>query len=344
MLEHGGMLRQAAARYGRPPEAWLDLSTGLNPRGWPVPRIPAWCWSRLPEDDDGLERVARMHYGVDHILPVAGSQAAIQALPRLRPPSLVAVLDPGYAEHVRAWRHAGHVVRACTADRLDEAVARSDVVVLIHPNNPTGARFPLEQLVAWHARLAARNGWLVVDEAFMDATPAHSLCGQGARPGLIVLRSLGKFFGLAGARVGFVVAHPALLGPLRELLGPWHLSAPARWIAAAALADRAWQETTRQRLRNDGMRLRRLLDRHRLGPTGGCDLFQWICTANAPAVHEALAQRGILIRLFADCPGLRFGLPGRESEWRRLARALTTLDLAPGVRPTWGARRSGHRA
>jgi len=191
MLEHGGRLRQAARRYSIPSGEWLDLSTGINPRGWPVPAPPRIAWSRLPEDDDGLEAAARAYYGSRSLLAVAGSQAAIQALPRLRDRARVSVLHPGYFEHAHAWRCAGHQVISVTAERLDAAVAASDVLVLIHPNNPTGARFPVDELLAWQARLDARGGWLVVDEAFMDATPEASLAPFCPRFGLILLRSLG---------------------------------------------------------------------------------------------------------------------------------------------------------
>lgn len=326
-LHHGGRLRAAAARYGIALEQWLDLSTGINPNGWPVPEIPPASWARLPEDDDGLEQAARSYYGAEHLLPVAGSQAAIQALPRLRPRSRVAVLDPGYAEHAYAWRNAGHEVAAVAAERLDEAVQDSDVLLLIHPNNPTGVRFPVEQLLHWHARLAARGGWLVVDEAFMDVTPEHSLCRHTARPGLIVLRSLGKFFGLAGARVGFVCAHPALLVQLHGILGPWSVSAPARWIATSALTDSIWQDAARQRLGTDGARLHTLLARHGLSPDGGCALFQWLRTPDAQHLHEALARQGILTRLFIESSSLRFGLPGNEADWTRLEAALPGLTV-----------------
>ena len=344
MLEHGGKLRQAATRYGLPVEDWLDLSTGINPNGWPVPEIPSACWARLPEDDDGLEQAARSYYGAEHLLPVAGSQAAIQTLPRLRPQSRVAVLDPGYAEHAYAWRNAGHEVTGVAAERLDEVVQDSDVLLLIHPNNPTGARFSVEQLLDWHTRLTARGGWLVVDEAFMDITPERSLCAYSARPGLIVLRSLGKFFGLAGARVGFVCAHPALLAQLHSLLGPWSVSAPARWVATSALADRAWQDAARQRLGAEGARLHTLLARHGLNPDGSCALFQWVRMPDAQDLHEALACQGILTRLFIEssslrfgrsqlpasrdtCASLRFGLPGDEIAWARLDAALSSVTV-----------------
>ncbi|WP_328988119.1 threonine-phosphate decarboxylase CobD [Thiorhodovibrio winogradskyi] len=324
----------AAARFGIPASDWLDLSTGVNPNGWPVPAVPASCWQRLPEDDDGLETAARAYYGGAALLPVAGSQAAIQVLPRLRQQlqgrSRVAVLTPGYAEHAAAWRGAGHLVSVidalgpadAIAARIDAALADSEVLVLIHPNNPSGLRLPADQLLDWHRRLAARGGWLLVDEAFMDATPGQSLAAHGPRPGLIVLRSLGKFFGLAGARVGFVLGEPALLASLRALLGPWSVSGPARWVATRALEDRAWQAHTRAELTRSGQRLCDLLDQHGLTPTASCALFAWVCTDRAETRWRQLAAQGILTRLFDAPASLRFGLPGGEDAWQRLAHAL----------------------
>ncbi len=328
MLEHGGRLRLAAARYGIPLADWLDLSTGINPCAWPVPAVPAAVWTRLPENEDGLTEAACSYYGTHALLPVAGSQAAIQALPQLRAPCRVAVIRPGYAEHAHAWRHAGHAVTPVSTEELGDAVPQSDVLVVINPNNPTGARFSPEQLLDWHARLAARGGWLMVDEAFVDAMPERSLAPCCNRPGLIVLRSLGKFFGLAGARVGFVAAEPALLDRLQAQLGPWTVTAPSRWVAARALADSPWQQTARLRLAQDGGRLASLLSRNGLAPHGGCALFQWVCTPRAAELHDRLARRGILTRRFDDPPSLRFGLPGNEAGWVRLGTALQALSEA----------------
>ena len=322
MLEHGGGLRVVAERYGIPLGDWLDLSTGINPQGWPVPPIPATVWRRLPEVNDSLEAAAATYYGTESLLPVAGSQAAIQALPQLRAPGRVGILSPSYAEHAHAWRRVGHQVELLPADSLDAAITRLDALVLVHPNNPTGVRFPLELLLDWSARLAVRGGWLVVDEAFMDATPEGSMAHHVGLPGLIVLRSLGKFFGLAGARVGFVLAEPAVLEGLWEHLGPWTVTGPSRWVAARALSDHAWQVTARHALDRARSRLADLLKRQRLPVAGGTELFQWAPIPDAAFWRDALARRGILVRHFTDPPALRFGLPGGESAWRRLELAL----------------------
>ena len=319
MLEHGGKLLAAAARYGIKQDNWLDLSTGINPAGWPAPAIPAAVWQRLPETEDGLLEAAAAYYGSAAVLPVAGSQAAIQALPRLRAACRVGVPHPAYAEHAHAWRAAGHAVIAWDAGQNIDPL---DVLVLVHPNNPSGQTYTRAQLLDWHARLAARGGWLVVDEAFIDATPTESLADVFPRPGLIILRSLGKFFGLAGARVGFVLAEPTLLAALNKLMGPWAVSAPSRWVARAALADIAWQQAARAALPAAGARLADLLRSHGLAPAGGTALFQWVRTPDAAGWHERLARQGILTRLFADPASLRFGLPLAEPDWARLDAAL----------------------
>lgn len=326
LLEHGGRLLRAAREYDIAPAHWLDLSTGISPHAWPVPAIPPRAWHRLPEDDDGLVEVACDYYGAPQLLPVAGSQAAIQTLPLLRPPSRVGVLAPGYAEHAHAWRRAGHVVELLPATDLIAQAERFDVLVLIHPNNPGGERFEVNALLKLHATLAARGGWLLVDEAFIDVTPEHSLCAYGGREGLIVLRSVGKFFGLAGARAGFVCAAPALLNVLRDRLGPWTLNGPARYVLTQALADREWQAQARARLRADGDRLATLLAARGLAPSAGCALFQWRRDDNAAALHRALALHGILTRLFDTPSSLRFGLPGNEAEFARLDIALSELE------------------
>lgn len=328
MLEHGGRLARAARRYGIPVSRWVDLSTGINPHGWPVPQPTADAWRRLPDDDD-LDALACAYYGAPHVLATAGTQAAIQALPRLRARGRVGVIAPGYAEHAHAWARAGHDVSSLPADALVAQAGAFNVVVLIHPNNPGGERFDRDVLLDLHARLASRGGWLVIDEAFIDATPEASIADATARDGLVVLRSAGKFFGLAGARVGFVAAAAALLERLRDELGPWPIAAPSRAAVAGALADRTWQAKTRERLVAESARLRDLLAAHGLAPHGGCALFQWVKVSNAAALHEALAREAILTRLFDEPASLRFGLPANEDAWSRLSAALKAVAPSP---------------
>ncbi|NVM80143.1 cobalamin biosynthetic protein CobC [Duganella sp. SG902] len=321
MLEHGGNLRDAAQRFGR--DDWVDLSTGINPRWYPAPTLDGNAWHRLPEPDPALTAAAQAFYGAPHMLPVAGTQAAIQTLPRLRKPSRVAVSAPSYAEHAHHWADHGHTLTLTPYDELEDAVAHHDVVVVVNPNNPTGAAVPAAQLLRWAERLAARGGWLVVDEAFGDTAQHNSVAAHSALPGLIVLRSVGKFFGLAGIRLGFVAAHPALLRDLADLLGPWTISGPAQQIALAALTDQAWQDQTRRELRASGERLRALLAAHGIRASG-TPLFQWWAERQPEAFWQHMAERGIWVRLFTQAGrGIRLGLPPDEAGWQRLQAALT---------------------
>lgn len=325
MLEHGGRLRAAAIRHGIPLSEWLDLSTGINPDGWPVPPLPASVWNRLPEDDDGLDAAAAAYYGNDQLLALAGSQAAIQMLPALLPRAAVACLAPLYAEHPYAWQQAGHKVRLLQHASLTRALsAVTPYVVCCNPNNPTAAAQTRTAVLDAAAQLHKRGGWLIVDEAFIDATPEHSVtpeAASAAAPNLIVFRSLGKFFGLAGARVGFLFAPAPLRDKLREALGPWTLAGPSREVARQALADRDWHAAARQRLATSSARLAQLLGR--CGTVSHTALFATLHDACAPALAEFLATRGILVRSFPEQPLLRCGLPAEDSDWQRLETALT---------------------
>ena len=324
MLEHGGQLRSAAAHHGIPLADWLDLSTGINPNGWPVPPLPAAIWQRLPEDDDGLEAAAAAYYGNPDCLAVAGSQAAIQCLPTLLPRAAVACLAPLYNEHPLAWQRAGHRVRLLQNTTLQRTLrATTPYVLLCNPNNPTAHRHSREELLDAAKQLGQRGGTLIVDEAFIDATPEDSLtalAGSNEFPNLIVLRSLGKFFGLAGTRIGFVFAGSGLCARMRDSMGPWTVSGPARAVARLALLDTDWQLAGRIRLRAAGERLRTLLEP--LGEVTATPLFATLSHPQAHALYEHLARAAILTRRFPDSPLLRVGLPGDESGWQRLAAAV----------------------
>ncbi|MEG3638520.1 threonine-phosphate decarboxylase CobD [Magnetococcus sp. PR-3] len=325
-LHHGGRLYQAAAEFDIPLTQWLDLSTGIHPQGWrPARSMPDSCWNRLPEEEDGLLSAAQHYYGTAHILPIAGSQAAIQTVPRLCGVGKVGILTPTYAEHAHAWRQAGHQVVEVKGDQVSALLPELNVLVVVNPNNPTGTYYSKQQLMAWLQQLSSHDGLLVVDEAFMDATPEASLLDQVGVPGLVVLRSLGKFFGLAGARVGFCMGPAPWLSRMAEWLGPWTLSHPARWVATGALKDENWQQRTRQELPKLSHRLMTGLTDAGLTPTGGTGLFQYVRHFQAKQIGYRLAQKGILVRGFESPSALRFGLPGEEAQWQRFQQALSAV-------------------
>ncbi len=254
------------------------------------------------------------------------------ALPRLRAPCRVGVPTPGYQEHGHSWSCAGHHVISLDWAQVsgeDESwLDDLDVLVWINPNNPTGNTIEPERLLRWHQRLQCRGGWLIVDEAFVDGYPALSLGFATGREGLVVLRSLGKFFGLAGVRAGAVLTGLALAERLRHTIGPWTVSGPARHVMRQALADERWQAATAERLSADSQRLGRLLDAHGLDGSGGTRLFRYVEHPRSTELADGLARHGILVRRFDHPPALRFGLPGSEAEWERLSQALAACRMS----------------
>jgi len=323
VLEHGGKLLRAAQHYGIPLTDWLDLSTGINPEVYPVRAIDPACWNRLPEDDDGLEAAAAAYYGNDRLLVLPGSQAGIQALPATFRPLVIACVSPLYEEHPQAWERAGHKLRRLP--NLARALAASTPnILLCNPCNPTAMLRPRAELLDAAAQLQRRGGWLIVDEAFADPEPENgiaALAGSDEAPNLIVLRSLGKFFGLAGARVGFVFGAADKLDRLREMLGPWPVAHPSRAVARQALEDFDWQAATRERLAASSQRLADLLAP--LGEVARTALFCTLKSKQIAELAEHFSLRAILTRQF-DTHGLvRFGLPGSEAAWQRLAQAVS---------------------
>lgn len=322
---HGGALAQVRAAHPNAPDPWIDLSTGINPRPWPVPPLSADAWTRLPEPAraTGLERAAARAFGVADpaaVVATPGTQAAIQMLPRLIPGRRLAILGFTYQEHAHVWREAGREVTV--VERLDE-LAAADVGLLVNPNNPDGRRVEVDRLVALAAVFAAKGGTLVVDEAFADADRPPRTLAPILPEGAVVLRSFGKTWGLAGIRLGFVLGRPDFADRMRRAFGPWAVSGPAIEIGEAALADATWLAATRERLAADAERLDRMLAAAGFDFRGGTPLFRLVAHPRALAIADRLADAGIHVRRFPHDPALlRFGLPGAEGEWLRLAAAL----------------------
>lgn len=327
--EHGGKIATAAAKYDIAPDLWLDLSTGLSPLPYPVGDIPAEDWHRLPDDDSHLVEAAARYYGTADLIAVPGSQAAIQLLPRLRRKhSKVAIVHPTYNEHHYWWKGFGHSVSLIAHQDLLQAARQSDVVVVANPNNPDGRLYETNLLLQAHQSLSERDGWLIVDEAFVDTVPKYSLTSTASSlPGLFALRSVGKFFGLAGARVGFVAAATRHLSGLKELSGPWTVAGPSAHVCSRALLDAQFQLCAMSTLRKSSARLGLLLKEIGLELVGATDFFVTVYSAYAEEIQDALARNAILTRRFSEQSWLRFGLPGAEHEWRRLQLTLeTALD------------------
>jgi cobalamin biosynthetic protein CobC len=326
-IEHGGDLAAAAAAWGTPPEGWLDLSTGINPHPYLVLPPPHEAWTRLPDTGVVMRLVAaaaRCYGAPDPSLVVAapGTQALIQWLPLLVGRTRVAVLGPTYAEHAAAWRAAGHAVTEVGGLAALKAAAPG-VAVIVNPNNPDGRRVAPADIMDLAARLAERRGLVVVDEAFADIAPEISVAAHAGAPGLVVLRSFGKFFGLAGIRLGFALTWPEMAEALRSALGPWAVSGPAAAIATGALADETWIAITRQRLKLSMEQMESLLRRAGLEVLGATSLFALAAHDQAQGLHAHLARQGIWVRRFPERPyWLRFGLPPESGGWERLDGAL----------------------
>ncbi|MEL6784232.1 MAG: threonine-phosphate decarboxylase CobD [Pseudomonadota bacterium] len=327
---HGGRLDEAVAQYGGIKGKWLDLSTGINPSAYPVGDLPATAWHALPDNaaEVKAEQAARACYGVaeEASLSMApGTQAHIQQLPFLFKPQDVAIVGFTYQEHGVCWSRAGHSV--FVTDGLESAEATARIIVVVNPNNPDGRVCDPEALKALARRLGPKGGLLVVDESFGDVMPEVSLVPECGRDGLLVMRSLGKFFGLAGARFGVAVGAVGLCERLNERLGPWAVSGPALHAATTALADKKWQLRTRKKLAEGRMQLERVLKNNGLTILGGTDLFVLAQYAHAQELAQHLAQNHILVRPFPAKPDwLRFGLPGGKVGLNRLGKALASFE------------------
>lgn len=317
MRDHGGDLDSAARAFGG--AAWIDLSTGINRRPWPAPALSDHALTALPtaEDNARLIAAAAQAFGAPaaQILPLAGASAAIQLVPHVLPGRQAAVLSPTYNEHAASLVAAGWQVREVATVA---ALAGADLAIIVNPNNPDGRSFAPTEI----ATIAATVGHLVVDESFADARPDLSVAG--ARPdNVTVLRSFGKFWGLAGVRLGFALGAPDLLGRMAERAGPWSVSGPALEIGTLALADRDWHEATVSWLAEAALHLDQIVAPH-WPLVGGTHLFRLYQTPDAPAARDQLARAGIWSRIFPWHPHwIRLGIPGSRAEFDRLQQVFT---------------------
>ncbi|WP_322894668.1 MULTISPECIES: threonine-phosphate decarboxylase [unclassified Yoonia] len=306
--DHGGGIDAAIRLYGGTRAGWLDLSTGINPVPYPRPVLPADAWTALPDTGafTRLNDLARRFWNVPAtaaILPANGASAIIAALPRVFAQGAVSIPTPTYNEHAAAFGAAGWTIS-------DQA---QDAQVVVHPNNPDGRLWSEDDLTA---------PITIIDESFCDVMPDQSLIHLARRPDTIILKSFGKFWGLAGLRLGFAIGDPAVVAKLADILGPWQISGPALAIGAKALADPDWAETTRERLAKDSDRLDQLITAKGADLIGGTSLFRLYRVDDANAWQDRLAQGHVWSRIFPYADNwLRLGLPGPD-RWPQLEAAL----------------------
>lgn len=294
MRDHGGNLDWAIDRYGGSVREWTDLSTGINRSPYPLPVVPSSAWTTLPmrTATDALCAAASRAYASDApIVALAGAQAAIQLIPRLAAPRRAAVLGPTYNEHVAALRSTGWQVEVV---ETFDALSGADLAVVVNPNNPDGSLHDREALLD----LSTRVGRLVIDESFIDATPERSLAPLAGKAGLLVLRSFGKFYGLAGLRLGFALGSEPDIAALAEMSGPWPVSGAAIEIGTIALADEEWRRTTSIRLAGDANRLDALAAKAGWHLVGGTALFRLYDTPDSEAARSKLAGHYVWSRSF----------------------------------------------
>jgi cobalamin biosynthetic protein CobC len=324
---HGGRLREAAAAFPRAPTPWLDLSTGINPEPWRGARAEWSDLARLPDPAEigNLENIAADAFGVEDsrsVCATAGAEAGLRLLPAVIGAADIAIVSPTYSGHEAAWRLAGRSVTALSQQAAFEAAA--SVLVIVNPNNPDGRRIERSALLDLVTSRSRDGLWTIVDESFVEASPELSVSGATIER-LVVLRSFGKFYGLPGVRLGFVIAEPVAIKRLRALLGDWPVSADAVVIGRAAYLDESWCVQTRERLERDAHALDRSLATHGLTTVGGTSLFRLISTPLAGSLFTGLCERGILTRPFQGAEDhLRIGVP-READLARLAAALERL-------------------
>lgn len=307
--DHGGNLAAAILQFGGERAGWLDLSTGINPRSYPIGALSAASWSALPDQDaavaliDAARRIWRVPPGAD-VLAVPGASAAIATIPRIATAGRVSIPGPTYNEHEAAFRAAGW--------QIDQT---ADCKVVVHPNNPDGR--------LWQAGELPASTLSVIDESFCDVSPELSLIDQAELPGRLILKSFGKFWGLAGLRLGFVIGDPVLVAAIADQMGPWPVSGPALEIGRIALSDDTWADQTRARLSGDAQRLDNLMAAKGMDVLGGTTLFRLYDTADAKGLRDRLARAHVWSRIFPYSDRwIRLGLPDRDADWAQLEGAL----------------------
>tara|TARA_Y100000746_G_C15433819_1_gene419786 strand:+ start:130 stop:1077 length:948 start_codon:yes stop_codon:yes gene_type:complete len=308
--KHGGKLDSVIDQYGGKKSEWLDLSTGINPTPYPFKKVDKISWNRLPDDNAfaSLYKAARNFWGLpksSHILGASGVSSLIALIPFLQPFKTVSIQNPTYSEYELSFKRFGCKV----------VETGGEINVVVNPNNPDGKIQIKHDVIKNHKKVT------IIDESFCDLSPENSLLDLADHPGIIVLKSFGKFWGLAGLRLGFAIGTPQTISPVKDVLGPWQISGPALAIGHQALTDTLWAKKTRLELAKSAIRLDLIMNDYKL--VGGTNLYRLYHAQDSHYLTQHLASHKILVRNFDyNKNWVRIGIPGQESDWERLDKAI----------------------
>jgi cobalamin biosynthetic protein CobC len=323
---HGGQLNQVAAQFNIPMDEWLDLSTGIAPFSYPIPVIPQRIWQDLPTISNHLLAAAQHYYQANYCWPLAGSQHHIERLPALWESKIqttngsfkkhVYLPKVGYKEHQQAWTKAGYQLHFYQTD-LPTEIERHGVVVVINPNNPLADTFSIPQLSALQQLCDKQQALLIIDEAFADIFSAEFSfvphINGDSLSNTLVLRSVGKFFGLAGLRIGFVCSNECWFTLIKQSSGPWTVNGPALFITEDALKNRSWHAIQLQRLQQQSQTMQLVLSRYLpIKRMEANALFITVFLDNAAEVYQQLCRKALYVRLTDEQNALRFGIANEQ--------------------------------
>jgi threonine-phosphate decarboxylase len=370
-FDHGGNVFAVSRSLGVSPEDILDFSASINPLGpaQGVREALLTVFSRLahyPDSDctELREALAESH-GVEpaNICVANGSTQLIYLLPRLAPGKRALVVAPAFSEYARALARDGWGVEQFVLDATDgfafplnrlEMSLRNgyDLLILGNPGNPTGRLYPISVVEAIHRLCRAAGCFLILDEAFMDFCEEGSAKHHAAeREGILVLRSLTKFYALPGVRVGYAIGKTSIIARLALSREPWSVNIFAQAAGLASLADAGYAAATMKLI---------LLEREHLfaGLAAIPGLSPFSSAANyllveivrgpsASELAERLLARLILIRACGNFAGLddrffRVAVRKREENDQILAALAAAVPCSSS--PVKTVRPDGQRA
>ena len=328
---HGGNVYKVARERRIPAEQIVDFSASINPLGFPHVGLRAIrsalkqivhypdpdCWQ--------LREVLAQQCRVDPdmILVGNGSTELIHLLPRALEIKSALIIGPTFEEYAHALMNAGSLVQYVHARReerfrppLQEVLrqlsakrSRFDAVVLCNPNNPTGQVINRSALCELAAVVERLQGWLIVDEAFIDYCQEQSIVSMlREHPRLVVLRSLTKFYAMPGLRIGYLLGASKVVGHLKDRQPPWSVNSLAQEVALAVLGDEAYATNSRifmKRERSRAIRGFRALSSVRVYPSAANFLLIELPVSTcAGEVTDRLAAERLLVRDCSAVPGL----------------------------------------